>query len=121
MLTHVTIDWNKDGDIFSTGFLPIKSSRSITPNAYTSLLSVSLPVKFNYIKSLKTKLKKKKRETNANKLKKHEMNYCIPSDRYSGAKYPEVPESFTLFLAWSSVVASAKLEIWIKFNASLGQ
>lgn len=52
IVTHVTIDWNKEGDIFSTGLFPIKSSRSITPNAYTSLLSVSLPITttFNNLK-----------------------------------------------------------------------
>lgn len=37
------MDWHWAGASFSTGFLPSSSSRSTTPNAYTSLLSVSLP------------------------------------------------------------------------------
>lgn len=41
--THATIDWHCPGPNFSTGRLPRRSSRSTTPKAYTSLLSVSLP------------------------------------------------------------------------------
>jgi len=43
-LTHVTRLCCPLGMVWSTGFLPVSSSSSITPKLYTSLLCVNTPV-----------------------------------------------------------------------------
>lgn len=90
LITHETIDWHWDGDIFSTGFLPIKSSRRTTPNAYTSLFSVNFPE----IDTMKVDFLVHNLISSTNGSRILEQKEAAPSSKYSGATYPKVPEIF---------------------------